>query len=68
MQKEGIVKWFDDKKGFGFIECEGKDFFAHFKAIQAEGHRTLREGQRVVFTTGSSLRGPLAENIKVLLQ
>jgi CspA family cold shock protein len=64
--KDGIVKWFDDKKGFGFINCEGKEYFAHFKSIQADGHKTLKEGQKVTFTVGKGLKGPLAENIKIV--
>jgi len=55
----GTVKWFNDEKGYGFIEPEdgGKDLFVHFSAIQAEGHRTLYEGDRVSFDVEDDPRG-----------
>ncbi|MEM7708550.1 MAG: cold-shock protein [Pseudomonadota bacterium] len=60
----GTVKWFNDAKGYGFIEQEsGPDVFAHFKAIAGEGHRSLIEGQRVQFTVTQGQKGPQAENI-----
>ena len=64
----GTVKWFDESKGFGFIEQEnGPDVFAHFRAIaQQEGYRTLQEGQKVEFTITQGAKGPQAENIVVL--
>ncbi len=62
---KGTVKWFNDDKGFGFIEQEsGPDVFAHFSAIQGDGFRSLAEGQRVEFTVAQGQRGPQAENIK----
>ncbi len=58
------VKWFNDSKGFGFIEQEnGPDVFAHFSAIQGDGFKTLAEGQKVEFTVTQGQKGPQAENI-----
>jgi CspA family cold shock protein len=64
----GTVKWFNDAKGFGFIEPEsgGADVFAHFSAIQMEGFRTLRQGSRVNFETIEGPKGLLAQNIMPL--
>ena len=60
----GTVKWFNDSKGFGFIEQEGgKDVFVHFSAIQGEGRKTLHEGQRVTMEIVQADRGPQAENV-----
>ncbi|MDJ0907173.1 MAG: cold-shock protein [Woeseiaceae bacterium] len=62
----GTVKWFDEAKGFGFISQEsGPDVFAHYSAIQAEGFKTLAEGQRVEFTIVQGQKGPQADNITV---
>jgi CspA family cold shock protein len=62
---EGIVKWFDEKKGFGFIESdEGEDLFVHFSAIQKEGFKTLSEGQRVQFDAQAGPKGPAAANVR----
>ncbi|MFB3925348.1 MAG: cold-shock protein [Syntrophales bacterium] len=64
---EGVVKWFDEKKGFGFIESdEGKDLFVHFSSIQKEGFKTLYEGQRVRFDTAQGPKGPAAHNVRIL--
>ena len=61
---KGIVKWFSDKKGFGFIEQEeGGDIFVHHSAIQLEGFRTLAEGDRVTFEIEMGARGPSAKNV-----
>ncbi|MSQ98786.1 MAG: cold-shock protein [Xanthomonadales bacterium] len=61
---EGTVKWFNDSKGFGFIEQKGgKDVFVHFSAIQGEGRKTLHEGQRVTMEIVQADRGPQAENV-----
>jgi CspA family cold shock protein len=61
----GVVKWFSDKKGFGFIEQEeGRgDIFVHFSSIQAEGFKTLSEGDRVTFDVEQTDRGPAAANV-----
>ena len=61
----GTVKWFNDAKGFGFIEPEsgGEDIFAHFSAIQMEGFRTLKQGGRVSFEVVQGPKGQLAQNI-----
>ena len=61
---KGTVKWFNESKGFGFIEQEsGPDVFAHFSAIQSSGFKTLAEGQQVEFTVTQGQKGPQAENI-----
>jgi CspA family cold shock protein len=63
----GTVKWFNEAKGFGFIEQEsGPDVFAHFSAISGEGFKTLIEGQRVQFSVTQGQKGPQAENIVAL--
>jgi CspA family cold shock protein len=64
---EGTVKWFNEKKGFGFIEQDGGgDVFVHFSAIQDTGFKTLHEGQRVSFDVAQGKKGPAAENVKPL--
>ena len=63
----GIVKWFNEAKGFGFIEQEsGADVFAHFSAIESTGFKTLTEGQRVEFLVTQGQKGPQAEQIVTL--
>jgi CspA family cold shock protein len=60
----GTVKFFNEAKGFGFIQREnGPDVFVHFSAIQGNGFRTLSEGQKVQFTVGQGQKGPQAENV-----
>ena len=60
----GTVKWFNEAKGFGFIQREsGPDVFAHFSAIKGEGFKALAEGQKVEFTVTQGQKGPQAENI-----
>ena len=60
----GTVKWFNETKGFGFIEQEhGPDVFVHFSAIQGEGFKTLAEGQKVQFNITKGQKGPQAENV-----
>lgn len=61
---KGTVKWFDESKGFGFIEqASGPDVFAHYSSIASEGFKTLAEGQQVEFTITQGKKGPQAENI-----
>lgn len=63
----GTVKWFNESKGYGFIAQEnGPDVFAHFSAIQGEGFKTLKEGQKVEFIVGQGQKGPQAEQIVAL--
>ncbi len=62
----GTVKWFNESKGFGFIECEGKDYFVHFSAITGSGFRTLSEGATVLFKAGQGQKGPQAEDVEVV--
>ncbi|MDX1795335.1 MAG: cold-shock protein [Hydrogenovibrio sp.] len=63
----GTVKWFNESKGFGFIEqASGPDLFAHFSAISGSGFKTLAEGQKVEFTIAQGPKGPQAENIVAL--
>ncbi|KYD22325.1 MAG: cold-shock protein [Caldibacillus debilis] len=60
----GRVKWFNNEKGYGFIEVEGGgDVFVHFTAIQGEGYKTLEEGQEVSFEIVEGNRGPQAANV-----
>jgi len=64
---EGTVKWFNEKKGFGFIQKdEGGDVFVHFSAIQGSGFKTLAENQRVSFDIEEGPKGPAASNVKIL--
>jgi len=61
---EGTVKWFNDSKGFGFIEQDGgKDVFVHHSAIKADGFRSLQEGERVQFDVVDGAKGPAAANV-----
>lgn len=63
----GTVKWFNEAKGFGFIEQQsGPDVFAHFSAISGSGFKTLAEGQQVQFSITTGQKGPQAENIVVV--
>ena len=62
--KQGTVKWFNAEKGFGFISVEGEDdVFVHFSAINADGYKTLEEGQKVEFDVVDGAKGPQAENV-----
>lgn len=63
----GTVKWFNDAKGYGFISQDnGEDVFVHYSAIQGDGFRTLREGQRVEFTVEKGPKGLHATHVRVL--
>jgi CspA family cold shock protein len=64
---KGTVKWFNEKKGYGFISTdEGKDVFVHFSAIKGDGFRTLYEGQKVELDVEDSPKGPHAANVMVV--
>lgn len=63
--ENGVVKWFNAEKGYGFIQLEeGNDIFVHYSAIQEEGFKTLEEGQEVVFDVVEGERGPQAANVE----
>jgi len=65
--EQGTVKWFNDAKGFGFINRQsGEDVFVHFSAIQTAGFRSLQEGQAVQFSVTKGPKGFQAENVQVL--
>jgi CspA family cold shock protein len=64
MKNQGKVKWFNDSKGFGFIEQEnGQDVFVHYSAITQDGFKTLTEGQKVEFEITNGAKGPQAVNV-----
>ncbi|MCA0403770.1 MAG: cold-shock protein [Proteobacteria bacterium] len=62
----GKVKWFNESKGFGFIDSDGKDYFVHFSAIQGSGFKTLAEGAVVMFKPATGQKGPQAEEVEVV--
>ncbi len=64
---KGTVKWFDAKKGYGFITKEdGEDIFVHYSAIQIDGFKTLKEGDKVEFEVQNGTKGPQAANVKLV--
>jgi CspA family cold shock protein len=64
---EGKVKWFNEKKGFGFIEQDnGQDLFVHYSSIQGDSFKTLKEGQRVSFEVEDTPKGPKAKDVKII--
>jgi CspA family cold shock protein len=64
---EGVVKWFSNEKGYGFISRpDGEDVFVHFSAIQADGYRSLQEGQKVDFEVVDGPKGKQASNVKIV--
>ena len=66
-KEQGVVKWFNGGKGYGFIERElGEDVFVHFNAIVGDGYRNLEEGQRVEFNVTQGQKGPQAEDVVVI--
>ncbi len=66
-RETGTVKWFNEAKGYGFIQrANGADLFVHFRSINGSGFRTLKEGQSVEFTVGEGQKGPQAENVTPL--
>lgn len=62
----GTVKWFNESKGFGFLESEGKDYFVHFSAILSSGFKTLAEGAKVKFKASQGPKGPQAEEVETI--
>ena len=62
--EQGIVKWFNEAKGYGFISCAGKDYFVHYREILQDGFKTLHEGDRVSFMIGNSSKGAVAMQVK----
>lgn len=63
-REQGVVKWFNDSKGFGFIQREsGEDIFVHFRAIKGEGYRSLKDGQKVEFNVVEGQKGLQAEEV-----
>ena len=66
-KEQGVVKWFNSSKGFGFIEREsGEDVFVHFSAILGDGFRNLEEGQRVEFNVTQGTKGPQAQEVEAI--
>ncbi len=66
-REQGIVKWFNDSKGFGFIQRDsGEDIFVHFRAIQGDGYRSLKDGEKVEFNVVEGQKGLQAEEVRKL--
>lgn len=62
----GVVKWFSTEKGYGFVECEGKDYFIHFKEINMDGYKNLSAGEKVSFIPSKSPKGHVATQLTVV--
>ena len=66
-RESGVVKWFNNTKGYGFItRDEGEDIFVHYTSIEGKGYRSLQEGQRVEFHINNGEKGPQAQNVKIV--
>lgn len=66
-KEQGVVKWFNGSKGYGFIERDaGGDIFVHFSSILGDGYRNLEEGQRVEFNVAQGQKGPQAQDVRVI--
>lgn len=63
---QGTVRWFNDKKGYGFISCNGKDYFVHYSEIQKDGHKTLVTDEKVSFIPSDSKRGICATKVNTV--
>ena len=62
---QGKVKWFNNSKGFGFVESGGVDYFVHYKEIQTTGFKSLEEGEKIMFEPGESPKGLIAKNVMI---
>ena len=68
-REKGIVKWFNDSKGFGFIQRDsGEDIFVHFRAIQGDGYRSLKDGEAVEFSVVEGEKGLQAEEVRKVVE
>ena len=65
-KQQGIVKWFNDKKGFGFIEKDGNDYFVHFSSIMSSGYKSLKEGSAVLFKPHKREQGFEAKDVETV--
>jgi len=63
---DGVVKWFNEPKGFGFITHEGKDIFVHYSEVRGNGFKTLHEGQKVQFDLYEGAKGPIAKSVEAI--
>lgn len=66
MKQQGIVKWFNEARGFGFIESEGKEYFVHYSGIDSPGFKTLKDGQRVLFGVVKRPKGLTAIDVEIM--
>ena len=65
MIEKGVVKWFDNERGYGFINSGNQDYFVHFKSIESNGYKTLLEGQAVTFNPVKSQKGWTAQSVRI---